>query len=87
MLPRVFDQAKSVTSLGGKPLAALSGDVGELQGWAAARAKLALLSAGSVHRMAHRATHEGLLEDCRFAAITSRTIVDVVRAARGERIP
>jgi hypothetical protein len=29
------------------------------------------------------ATHEGLLEDERFAAITSRTIMDVLRATRG----
>jgi pimeloyl-ACP methyl ester carboxylesterase len=82
MLPKVFDQAKALTTLGGKPLAVLSGDVGEQRGWSAAQTKLAQLSRNSVHRTAHGATHAALLEDQRFAATTSRTIADVVRAAR-----
>ena len=86
MLPEVFDQAKALTSLDGKPLAVLSADVGEQRGWVAAQAKLARLSRNSVHRTAHGATHAALLEDQRFAAITSRTIADVVRSARsGQR--
>ena len=86
MLPKVFDQAKALKSLDGKPLAVLSADVGEQRGWVAAQAKLARLSRNSVHRTAHGATHAALLEDQRFAAITSRTIADVVRSARsGQR--
>jgi hypothetical protein len=82
MLPKVFDQAKSLKSLNGKPLAVLTADVGQQRGWEAAQAKLARLSTNSVHRTAHGATHGALLEDQRFAAITSRTIVDVVRASQ-----
>jgi pimeloyl-ACP methyl ester carboxylesterase len=85
MLPKVFDQAKALKSLEGKPLAVLSADVGEQRGWVAAQAKLALLSRNSVHRTAHGATHAALLEDQRFAAITSRTIADLVRSARSGR--
>jgi pimeloyl-ACP methyl ester carboxylesterase len=84
-LPTVFDQAKALTSLGGKPLGVVSADVGQQAGWAAAQAKLAKLSSNSFHRTARGATHEGLLEDERFAAITSRAIADVVDAARGHQ--
>ena len=80
-LRTVFDQAKALTSLGGKPLGVVSADVGQQAGWSEAQAKLAQLSSNSVHRTT-RATHEALLEDERFAAITSRTIIDVVRATR-----
>jgi pimeloyl-ACP methyl ester carboxylesterase len=82
MLPTVFEQATALTSLEGKPLAVLTADVGAQPGWAAAQAKLAGLSANSVHRTAHGATHAALLGDRRFAAATSRAIVDVVRATR-----
>ena len=82
MLPTVFEQAKALTSLGGKPLGVLSADVGQQRGWSAAQAKLAQLSSNSFRRTAHGATHSALLEDQRFAAITSRAIADVVRAAR-----
>ena len=85
MLPKVFDQAKALKSLRGKPLAVLTADLGTQRGWFAAQAKLAQLSTNSVHRTAHGATHAALLEERRFAAITSRTIADVVRAARSGR--
>jgi pimeloyl-ACP methyl ester carboxylesterase len=84
-LPTVFDQAKALTSLGQKPLGVVSADVGQQAGWVAAQAKLAKLSKNSVHRTAHGSTHSALLEDQRFASITSRTIADVVRAVRSGR--
>jgi hypothetical protein len=82
MLPTVFDQAKALKSLDGKPLAVLTADLGTQRGWFAAQDKLAQLSRNSVHRRVQGATHSALLEDQRFAAITSRAIADVVRAAR-----
>ena len=85
MLPTVFDQAKALKSLDGKPLAVLSADVGQQRGWAPAQAKLAQLSTNSVHRTARGATHAALLEDQHFAAITSRTIADIVRSARSSQ--
>jgi hypothetical protein len=64
------------------PLGVVSGDVGEQAGWAAAQAKLAQLSSNSFHRTARGATHEVLLEERQFAAITSRAIADVIDGAR-----
>ena len=84
-LRTVFGQAKALTSLGEKPLGVVSADVGQQAGWAAAQAKLAQLSSNSFHRTADGATHEALLEDERFAATTSRTIIDVVRVTREGR--
>jgi pimeloyl-ACP methyl ester carboxylesterase len=81
-LRTVFDQAKELTSLRGRPLGVVSADVGQQAGWAAAQAALAQLSANSFQRTARGATHEALLEEERFAAITSRAIADVVDAAR-----
>jgi pimeloyl-ACP methyl ester carboxylesterase len=81
-LRTVFDQAKALTSLDGKPLGVVTADVGQQAGWAAAQAKLAQLSSNSFHRTAHGATHSALIEDERFAAIASRAIGDVVDAAR-----
>jgi pimeloyl-ACP methyl ester carboxylesterase len=81
-LRTVFDQAKTLTSLGGKPLGVVSADVDQQDGWAAAQAKLAQLSSASVHTTAHGATHSSLLEDERFAAIASRAIAHVVQVAR-----
>jgi hypothetical protein len=81
-LRTVFDQAKALTSLGGKPLGVVSAEVGQQAGWAPAQTKLAKLSANSFHRTAQSATHEGLLKEERFAALTSRAIADVVDVAR-----
>jgi pimeloyl-ACP methyl ester carboxylesterase len=81
-LPTVFRQDKALTSLGGKPLYVLSGDVGELSGWSAAQEKLAGLSTNSVHQTAKGAAHAALLEDRHYAAFSSRAIVAVVRSVR-----
>jgi hypothetical protein len=63
----------------------LTADRDTQRGWFAAQAKLAQLSRNSVHRTAHGATHAALLEDQRFAATTTRTIAELVRAARSGR--
>jgi pimeloyl-ACP methyl ester carboxylesterase len=84
-LPRVFNQAKTLHSLRGKPLAVLSAGVGEMRGWAAAQDKLARLSTNSTHGTVVGATHSALLEDKHFAAVTSRAITHVVQRARSGR--
>lgn len=84
-LPRVFDQAKALKSLGNKPLAVLTADLGQQSGWATYQDKLAQLSTNSAHSTAQGSTHSALLEDQRFASITSRAIADVVRGARSGR--
>lgn len=84
-LPQMFDEAKAVTSLGGRPLAVLTADRGAQRGWFAAQKRLATLSRNSVRRTVAGATHEALLADERFAATTSRAITEVVRVARSGR--
>jgi pimeloyl-ACP methyl ester carboxylesterase len=84
-LPTVFDQAKALHSLHGKPLAVLSASVGEMHGWAAAQNKLARLSTNSTHRTVAGASHAALLEDKRFATITSNAITQVVRRVRSSQ--
>jgi pimeloyl-ACP methyl ester carboxylesterase len=83
VLPAVFEQAKALISLGGKPLVVLtaSDNVRTTRGWSAAQDHLATLSSNSSHRVAG-ATHVGLLDDQSAAAISVRAIDDVVQSAR-----
>lgn len=81
-LPTIFDQAKVLKSLDGKLLAVLTAGAGQQRGWLAAQERLARLSRNSVQRTVAGATHEALLEDERFASITSRAIAQVVQLAR-----
>jgi hypothetical protein len=81
-LPTVFRQTKSLTSLGGKPLFVLTGDVGEQSGWLAAQNQLATLATNSVHQVAPGATHDALVQDKNYAAVSGRAIEAVVRSVR-----
>ena len=81
-LPTVLRQDKALTSLDGKPLFVLTADVGQQSGWFAAQNRLAALSTNSAHQTTHGATHQALLEDRRYAAVTARAIEAVVRAVR-----
>ena len=81
-LPTVFRQTKALKSLGRKPLYVLTADLGNQRGWLPAQRKLAKLSTNSQHRTASGATHAALLEEERFASLSTAAIADVVRAAR-----
>lgn len=84
-LPTVFNQARTLRSLHGKPLAVLSASAGDMRGWVAAQNKLARLSTNSTHQTAAGASHAALLEDKGFAKITSRAITQVVQRVRSSR--
>jgi pimeloyl-ACP methyl ester carboxylesterase len=85
-LPTVFEQAKVLKSLEGKPLAVLTAGTGEQSGWVTAQKRLARLSRNSVQQTVVGATHAALLEDKGFAWFTSRAITQVVKFARsGQR--
>jgi pimeloyl-ACP methyl ester carboxylesterase len=84
-LPTVFNQAKTLRSLHGKPLTVLTASVGQVRGWAAAQNKLAQLSTNSTHHTVAGATHEALLEDKAFARATAGAITDVVSRTRSGR--
>lgn len=84
-LPAVFNQAKALRNLNGKPLGVLSASVGDMRGWMTAQNKLARLSTNSTHETAAGASHAALLEDKGFATITSRAITQVVQRVRSSR--
>jgi pimeloyl-ACP methyl ester carboxylesterase len=84
-LPTVFDQAKALKCLDGKPLAVLTASVGMQSGWLDAQKKLARLSRNSMQLTIAGATHPALLEDKGFASLTSRGITQVVQFARSGR--
>jgi pimeloyl-ACP methyl ester carboxylesterase len=81
-LPRVFDQAKALRSLHGKPLAVVTADREAVRGWQAAQAKLARLSTNSFQVHVRGATHATILEVESYARVASNAIVEVsARAA------
>jgi pimeloyl-ACP methyl ester carboxylesterase len=81
-LRTVFDQTKALRTLDGRPLFVLTADVGQQSGWSAAQRKLASLSTNSAHQTTQGATHEALLEDEHYAAVSSRAISAVVHSVR-----
>lgn len=80
-LPRVFEQAKALRSLHGRPLAVVTADRRAMRGWQAAQAKLARLSTNSSRVHVAGATHATILMDERYARIASMAIVDVTERA------
>ncbi len=75
-------QAKSLSSIGDRPLVVLTAQKDALGGWMAAQDDLAALSTNVDHRVLPDATHAGLVENEMFAAQSSRAIRDVVIAVR-----
>jgi pimeloyl-ACP methyl ester carboxylesterase len=86
-VPRLFEQAQALTTLGDLPLVVVtaSANAEETGGWAAAQAELAELSSKGEHRTID-ATHQGLLDDDAAAAGSAHAIDVVVTAVRG-RLP
>jgi pimeloyl-ACP methyl ester carboxylesterase len=78
-LPAVFEEAQSLKSLNGKPLAILTAGAGAQRGWLAAQERLAQLSSNSTQQTVAGATHSALLEDRGFASITSQVIIGIAR--------
>lgn len=83
MIPEVFRQAQSLTTLNGAPLAVLTASESSLgiAGWDAAQDKLAALSSNRMHRDIE-STHAGLVEEAQGAEESSRAISEVVTAVR-----
>ena len=80
MVPRVFEQAQALTTLGSRPLAVVSAS-GSLddEGWPAAQDHMAALSTDSLHTVA-ASSHAGVVDDPDGAAASVRAITAVVRA-------
>ncbi len=86
VLPDVFEQAQSLTTLGSRPLAVLtaSESLQKTPGWGAAQDRLAALSSRSEHQVVE-STHLGLLEDEHPSAAAVHAIDHVIAAVRSPR--
>jgi len=82
VIPRVFEQAQALTTLGHRPLEVLTASESQAtKGWAGAQHQLAALSDDTVQRTV-RATHAGLVEDAAPAAASTDAVTAVVSAVR-----
>ncbi len=83
MYPTVFEQAKALTSLDGKPLVVVTAteSMQKHEEWIDLQDRLAALSTNNDHRVAD-ATHAGLIDDSASFEASVQAIVDVVRSVR-----
>jgi pimeloyl-ACP methyl ester carboxylesterase len=83
MYPTVFEQAKALTSLDGKPLVVVTAteSIDQHKEWTDLQDRLAALSTNSQHRVAD-ATHQGLIEDAVSYQASVDAILDVVQSVR-----
>lgn len=86
MYRTVFDQAKALTSLGGKPLVVVTAteSMQKHKEWGNLQYRLASLSTNSQHRVAD-ATHAGLVDDEQSFESSVQGIAAVIQAVRTEQ--
>ena len=86
MYPTVFEQAKALTSLDGKPLVVVTAteSIHKHEEWADLQNRLAELSSNSQHRVAD-ATHAGLIDDKVTYEPSVLAIGDVIQSIRSHR--
>jgi pimeloyl-ACP methyl ester carboxylesterase len=77
-----MDQARSLTSLGDRPLVVVTAEQDAADGWMAAQAELVALSTNTVHHILPDAAHSSLTENEATAARSSQAILDVVNSVR-----
>jgi pimeloyl-ACP methyl ester carboxylesterase len=78
-------EAASLRDLGDKPLVVLTAGVGHPESWMTAQDKTTTLSTNSVHRVIDGATHQGIVDEKQYAAVTAQAILDVVNSIRNDR--
>ena len=81
-LPSAMDRARSLTTLGAKPLVVVSAQKDAQTGWLPLQDELARLSTNSDHRVLDDVDHASLTEDEAAAEISSRAVTDVVQSLR-----
>ncbi len=86
MYPTVFEQAKALTSLDGKPLVVVTAteSIDQHTEWTDLQDRLAALSTNSQHRVAD-STHQGLIEDAESYQASVEAILDVVQSVRTQQ--
>jgi pimeloyl-ACP methyl ester carboxylesterase len=77
----IYNASQHLGDLGALPLAVVSAGSHQPAGWEVLQTELAALSTNATHQTIERATHTSLAFDPTDAAITSRTILDVVAKA------
>ena len=82
--PQTTAQARSLRSLGDKPLAVVSAGT-QSSGWLELQTDLATLSPNSMHRVVEGASHTSVVYERSDAQATSAAIVEVVAAVRNDR--
>jgi pimeloyl-ACP methyl ester carboxylesterase len=82
--PQSTAQARSLRSLGDKPLAVVSAGT-QSSGWLELQDDLATISPNSIHRVVKEATHTSVVYERSDAQATSAAIVEVVAAVRNDR--
>lgn len=86
MYPKVFAQARRLTSLEAKPLVVLiaTESIDKNEEWVDLQARLAALSTNSQHRIVDT-THAGLVDDATSSTSSVQAIVDVIQSVRTGR--
>ena len=86
MYPTVFEQAKALTSVDGKPLVVVTAteSIDQHKEWIDLQDRLAALSTNSQHRVAD-STHQGLIEDAGSYHASVDAILDVVQSVRTQQ--
>jgi pimeloyl-ACP methyl ester carboxylesterase len=78
-------EAAALDDFGNKPLFVLTAGSGSDAAWVAKQKDLTTLSTNSAHRVVAGASHEGLVADKEYAAVTTQAILDVVDSVRSAR--
>jgi pimeloyl-ACP methyl ester carboxylesterase len=77
-----MEQAASLSDFADKPLVVLTAGSDNDAGWRVRQNRLTALSTNSVQRVVDGATHQALIADEEFAAVTTRAVLDVVSSVR-----
>lgn len=81
-MPTEMARAARLKTLGGRPLAVITAELGNQPRWRANQDRLATLSTHSTHRIISGSTHQSLIDDPTYAAQSSDAIVGIVQTVR-----
>jgi pimeloyl-ACP methyl ester carboxylesterase len=86
-MPTEMARAARLKTLGDRPLAVITAEVGNQPDWRTNQDRLATLSTHSMHRVIAGSTHQSLIDDPTYAAQSSNAIIDIVQAAHSSAGP
>jgi pimeloyl-ACP methyl ester carboxylesterase len=86
-MPTEMVRAARLKTLGDRPLAVITAELGNQPDWRTNQDRLATLSTDSMHRVIAGSTHQSLIDDPTYAAQSSNAIIDIVQAVRSSAGP